>query len=171
MQEYQTLTHMFEPVFDKDSRILILGTFPSVKSRENHFYYGNPQNRFWKVTAALAGDEAPETVSEKKAFLLRNHIAVWDVIAACEIAGSSDSSIRNVTANDMHVILDRAPVRGIFANGAKAYDLYMKYCYPDVGREIIKLPSTSPANAAWSVERLVEAWGRAIRECAGGMGE
>ncbi len=164
MQEYQTLTHTFEPVFNGDSEILILGTFPSVKSRENHFYYGNPQNRFWKVTAAIAGEEPPETASEKRAFLLRSHIAVWDVIAECEIAGSSDSSIRNVKPNDMSVILDYAPVRGIFANGAKAYELYMKYCYPAVGRETVKLPSSSPANAAWSVDRLVEEWGRLIRE-------
>ncbi len=164
MPEYQTLAHTFEPVFDGNSEILILGTFPSVKSRENHFYYGNPQNRFWKVTAALAGEEPKETVPEKREFLLRSHIAVWDVIAECEIAGSSDSSIRNVKPNDMSVILDHAPVRGIFANGAKAYDLYMKYCYPTVNREIVKLPSTSPANAAWSVDRLVEEWGRLIRE-------
>ncbi len=167
MQEYQTITHMFEPVFDENSRILILGTFPSVKSRENHFYYGNPQNRFWKVTASLAGEEVPETVSEKKDFLLRNRIAVWDVIAECDIAGSSDSSIRNVTPNDMGVILDRAPIEGIFANGAKAYELYMKYCYPAAEREIVKLPSTSPANAAWSTERLTQEWGRIIRECTG----
>ncbi len=162
MQEYQKITHMFEPVFDGRSRILILGTFPSVKSRENHFYYGNPQNRFWKVAAALAGDEVPETVPEKKAFLLKNRVALWDVIAECEIAGSSDSSIRNVRANDMRVILDHAPIEGIFANGARAYELYMKYCLPEVGRKIIKLPSTSPANAAWNLERLVEEWGRTV---------
>ncbi len=167
MQEYQTITHMFEPVFDANSRILILGTFPSVKSRENHFYYGNPQNRFWKVTAALVEEEPPETVSDEKAFLLRNRIAVWDVIAECDIAGSSDSSIRNVIPNDIGLILARAPIRGIFANGAKAYELYRKYCFPSTGREIIKLPSTSPANAAWSADRLTEEWGRIIRESTG----
>ncbi len=163
MQEYQTLSHMFGPLFDGDSRILVLGTFPSVKSRETQFYYGNPQNRFWKVTAALTGEEEPETVPDKKAFLLRNRIALWDVIAECDIAGSSDSSIRNVKANDLRVILDHAPIGTICANGAKAYDLYMKYCYPTVEREIIKLPSTSPANAAWNVERLTEDWGRNIQ--------
>ncbi len=160
MSEYQKITHTFEPVYDEESEILILGTFPSVKSRENHFYYGNPQNRFWKLLAALAGDGVPGTVPEKEAFLLRHHIAVWDVIAECEIMGSSDSSIRNVTANDMNVILEQAPIRAIYANGAKAYDLYMRYCYPKVGREIRKLPSTSPANAAWSLERLEEEWGK-----------
>ncbi len=162
MKDYQTLTHTFEPIFDNHSRILILGTFPSVKSRENHFYYGNPQNRFWKVTAALTGENEPGTVPEKKEFLLRNRIAIWDVIAECEIAGSSDSSIRNVKPNDMRVIIDHAPIEGIYANGAKAYDLYMKYCYPVVERDIIKLPSTSPANAAWNTERLTEDWGRKI---------
>ncbi len=163
MQEYQTITHTFRPIFDKRSEILILGTFPSVKSRENHFYYGNPQNRFWKVLAALTGDEEPRTILEKRAFLLRNHIAVWDVIAECEIAGSSDSSIRNVTPNDMSVILDHAPIRAIFANGATAYKLYMQYCFPQTEREIIKLPSTSPANAAWNLARLTEEWGRQIQ--------
>ncbi|MCC8141851.1 MAG: DNA-deoxyinosine glycosylase [Lachnospiraceae bacterium] len=162
MQDYQKISHMFEPVFDGDSEILILGTFPSVKSRDNHFYYGNPQNRFWSVTAALTGEDVPETVPEKRDFLLRCHIAVWDVIAECEIAGSSDSSIRNVTANDLSVVLDGAPIREICANGLKAYELYMKYCYPSLGREITKLPSTSPANAAWSLPRLVEDWGRLI---------
>ncbi len=160
MSEYQKVTHTFAPVYDEASEILILGTFPSVKSRENHFYYGNPKNRFWKLLAVLTGDGVPETVPEKKALLLRHHIAVWDVIAECEIAGSSDSSIRNVTANDMNVILEQAPIRAIYANGAKAYDLYKRYCYPKVGREIRKLPSTSPANAAWSFGRLKEEWGK-----------
>ncbi len=164
MQEYQKITHTFKPIFDKNSEILILGTFPSVKSRENHFYYGNPQNRFWNVLAALTDEEEPRTIPEKQAFLLRNHIAVWDVIAECEIAGSSDSSIRNVTPNDMAVVLDHAPIRGLFANGATAYKLYTQYCFPQTEREIIKLPSTSPANAAWNLTRLTEEWGRQIYE-------
>lgn len=158
MQEYQRISHEFPPIWDEHSRILILGTLPSVKSRENHFYYGHPQNRFWKLLASLTGEETPETISEKTDFLLRNHIAIWDVIAECDIIGSSDSSIRNVAVNDMRVILDHAPVRGIFANGGKAYELYMKYSFPVTGREIAKLPSTSPANAAFQMERLKEAW-------------
>ncbi|MCD8230241.1 MAG: DNA-deoxyinosine glycosylase [Clostridiales bacterium] len=158
MQEYQRISHEFPPIWDEHSRILILGTLPSVKSRENHFYYGHPQNRFWKLLASLTGEETPETISEKTDFLLRNHIAIWDVIAECDIIGSSDSSIRNVAVNDMRVILDHAPVRGIFANGGKAYELYMKYSFPVTGREITKLPSTSPANAAFQMERLKEAW-------------
>ncbi len=159
MQEYQRISHDFPPVWDEHSRILILGTLPSVKSRENHFYYGHPQNRFWKLLAALIDEKTPGTISEKTDFLLRNHIAIWDVIAECDIIGSSDSSIRNVVANDMRVILDHAPVRGIFANGGKAYELYMKYSFPVTGREILKLPSTSPANAAFQMERLKSEWG------------
>lgn len=158
--EYQTLDHIFEPVYDEYSQILILGSFPSVKSRENQFYYGHPQNRFWKVLAALTESETPGTIEEKKQFLLKNHIAVWDVIARCDIIGSSDSSIKNVTPNDMRLILERAPIRQIYANGGKAYELYMKYCYPVCKREIEKLPSTSPANAAYGVERLCAEWGK-----------
>ena len=158
MQKYEQLTHTFAPIFDGHSRILILGTFPSVKSRENQFYYGHPQNRFWKLLALLTGEAVPASIAEKKAFLLRNGIAVWDVIAECEIIGSSDSSIRNVRANDMRVILDHAPIREICANGTKVYELYMKYCYPTVGRDITKLPSTSPANAAYQMDRLAESW-------------
>lgn len=163
MQEYQTLTHHFEPVFDEYSRVLILGTFPSVKSREQNFYYGHPQNRFWKVLADLTEHEVPGTIEEKKKFLLQEHIAVWDVIARCDIAGSSDSSIRNVVPADLSIILDHAPIQQIYANGGKAFELYQKYSYAVTGREIIKLPSTSPANASWHLDRLIEAW-KVIKE-------
>lgn len=158
MAEYSTLTHIFEPVYNERSKILILGTFPSVKSRENHFYYGHPQNRFWKVIAALTGSALPQTVEEKKTMLLQNGIAVWDVIARCTIAGSSDSSIRDVEVNDFSKLLAEADIRQIYANGGKAWELYMKYAYPETAREIIKLPSTSPANASFQLERLCEAW-------------
>lgn len=164
MGEYQRIRHEFEPVFDGNSRILILGTLPSVKSREQQFYYGHPQNRFWKVLAGVCGDaRPPETVEEKKTFLLRHGIAVWDVIAECDIIGSGDSSIRNVIPADLSRILSAAPIRRIYANGGKAYSLYMKYHFPETGREICKLPSTSPANAAYSLERLIEIWGRELR--------
>lgn len=159
MNQYQKLSHVFEPVYDSKSRVLILGTFPSVKSRENHFYYGHPQNRFWKVLSRITGSEVPETVEEKKAFLQREHIAIWDVVAECEIIGSSDSSIRNVVPTDLSVILDHAPIRRIYANGGKAWELYQKYALCVTGREIIKLPSTSPANAAFQMDRLLEHWG------------
>lgn len=155
---YQHVTHTFEPVYDKASRILILGTFPSVKSRENHFYYGHPQNRFWKVLSGLCMVGTPGTIEEKKAFLLQNHIAIWDVIAECDIVGSSDSSIKNVVPCDLSRILSQAPIRHIFANGGKAYELYQKYSYPVLRREITKLPSTSPANAAYQMDRLLKEW-------------
>ena len=163
MSEYQTLSHSFSPIFDKASKILILGTFPSVKSRENNFYYGHPQNRFWRVLAELTDCPVPQSVEEKKRFLLEQHIAVWDVIAQCDIIGSSDSSIKNVIPADLSVILNQAPIRSIYGNGGKACALYQKYAYPKTKREIIKLPSTSPANAAWQMERLLEAWS-VIRE-------
>lgn len=152
--------HPINPIYDANSRILILGSFPSVKSREAGFFYGHPQNRFWKVTAAVCGADVPTTIEEKKAFLLENYIAVWDVIQSCDIVGSSDSSIRNVVANDLNVILECADIRQIYVNGKKAEELYNKYIFPQIKREAICLPSTSPANAAWSVERLVEAWKR-----------
>ena len=157
-QTYQHVTHTFEPVFDEESQILILGTFPSVKSRENHFYYGHPQNRFWKVLSGLCMVGTPATIEEKKAFLLQNHIAIWDVIAECDIVGSSDSSIKNAVPCDLSRILSQAPIRHIFANGGKAYELYQKYSYPVLRREITKLPSTSPANAAYQMDRLLKEW-------------
>ena len=164
--EYQHLTHEFAPVYDENSRILILGSFPSVKSREQQFFYGHPQNRFWKVLAAVLSCGIPKTIQEKKEMLLSHGIALWDVIAECDIIGSSDSSIRNVVPADLSRILDHAPIRQIYANGGKAYELYQKYAYPITGREIVKLPSTSPANAAWQMERLLEAWA-AVKENLG----
>ncbi len=150
--------HEFEPVYDENSDILILGTFPSVKSREQNFYYGHPQNRFWKVISGLFKEEIPKTIDEKKTLLLKHRIAIWDVVSECDIYGSSDSSITNVVPAKLSIILDHAPVRKIFANGSKAYELYMKYTYSLVNRDIVKLPSTSPANAVYNIERLMEEW-------------
>lgn len=161
--EYQRVTHEFMPVYDKSSKVLILGSFPSVKSRETQFYYGHPQNRFWRVAAALTGEKLPGTTEEKKKLLLAHGIALWDVIQSCEIAGSSDSSIRNVTVNDFSAILDASPAIRLFANGSKACELYRKYALAQTGREIVKLPSTSPANAAWGLERLVAEWRRLLQ--------
>ena len=152
------IQHPIAPVFNSDSQILILGSFPSVKSREEGFFYGHPQNRFWKVLSIVCGSSLPRTIEEKKYFLLQNHIAVWDVIFSCDIAGSSDSSIHNVVPNDLNVILSGASIEKILVNGKKAEQLYKKYIQPRIGREAVCLPSTSPANAAWSLERLVEAW-------------
>ncbi|MGL5577073.1 MAG: DNA-deoxyinosine glycosylase [Sarcina sp.] len=150
--------HTFAPVYNENSKILILGTFPSVKSRENDFYYGHPQNRFWKVISAITETELPITIEEKKNILLNNKIAVWDVIASCDIIGSSDSSITNVVPNDITGILENSQITKIYVNGGKAYQLYNKYISKNIGIEAIKLPSTSPANARSRLENLIEAW-------------
>ena len=150
--------HPFPPLYDAHSEILILGSFPSVKSREQQFFYGHPQNRFWRVTAAVFGAEIPRTIGEKRAFLLQNHIALWDVIASCEITGSSDSSIRSVVPNDLTPILAAVDIWQIYVNGGTAAKYYDKYQKQVLGREAVRLPSTSPANAAWSLDRLIEAW-------------
>lgn len=164
--------HEIPPVFDENSRVLILGSFPSVKSREGKFFYNHPQNRFWKVLAAVCGTcrpegntyegYVPETIEEKKLFLLRHGIAVWDVIASCEIKGSSDSSIRNAVPNNLNVILNAAPIERIYCNGGTSYKLYEKYLKEITGRPAVKLPSTSPANAAYSLERLFLLWKDAL---------
>ncbi|MBP5471078.1 MAG: DNA-deoxyinosine glycosylase [Lachnospiraceae bacterium] len=152
------IVHPIPPLYDKNSRILILGSFPSVKSREACFFYGHPQNRFWKVTSSVFGEEVPQTIDEKKSFLLRNRIALWDVIGSCDIAGSSDSSIKNVTPNDLSIILQNADIGQIYVNGKTAYKYYIKYTEKMTGRSAICLPSTSPANAAWTIDRLVSEW-------------
>ena len=154
----ERVIHEIPPIYDENSKILILGSFPSVKSRESQFFYGHPQNRFWKVIAAVCGEPVPETVPEKKALLLSHHIALWDVIHSCDIQGSSDASIKNVVPNDLDVILSAAPVRQIYVNGKTAEKYYRKYTQKRIGREAVCLPSTSPANAAWGVERLIDAW-------------
>ena len=156
--ESQTIQHPFPALYAPDSRILILGSFPSVKSREQRFFYGHPQNRFWRVLAALLDAPVPQTIEEKRALLLAHRIALWDVIASCEITGSSDASIRSAAANDLSPILTGADIRQVFTNGGKAHELYQKYTYPRTGREDIRLPSTSPANAAYSLEKLVQEW-------------
>ena len=156
--EYEHIVHSFEPVYDKASEILILGTLPSVKSRENNFYYGHKQNRFWKVLATLLKEPVPHTIEEKKAMLLAHRIALWDVIQSCDIKGSSDSSIKNVQPTDIGMILEKTNITRIYANGNKAGQLYKRYQFPVTGIEAMVLPSTSPANAAWSEDRLTAAW-------------
>ena len=156
--EYEHIVHSFEPVYDKASEILILGTLPSVKSRENNFYYGHKQNRFWKVLATLLKEPVPHTIEEKKTMFLAHRIALWDVIQSCDIKGSSDSSIKNVQPTDIGMILEKTNITRIYANGNKAGQLYKRYQFPVTGIEAMVLPSTSPANAAWSLDRLCEAW-------------
>ena len=151
---FMRVTHPFDPIWDENSRILILGSFPSVRSRADNFYYGHPQNRFWKVLAGLYAEPIPQTIEEKKAFLLRQGIALWDVISSCEIENSSDVSIRNAEINDLSTIFARADIRAVYTNGKAADKLYRKYHE----REAVCLPSTSPANAAWSLEKLLAAW-------------
>ena len=152
------ITHSIPPVFDERSKILILGSFPSVKSREQAFFYGHPQNRFWKVLSTVLNKKLPVTIAEKREFLLENEIAVWDVIGKCEIQGSSDASIRNVKPNDLGIILNSAKIERIFVNGSTADKYYRKYIEKRLGIKAICLPSTSPANATFTLDRLVEAW-------------
>lgn len=156
------LTHPVKPIYDENSKTLILGTFPSVKSREMCFFYSHPQNRFWRVMARICDSDIPHTVEEKTDLILSNHFALWDVIHSCEIEGSSDSSIKNVVVNDISVILNHSQVDRIFVNGKKAESLYKKYIEKQVGIKAIYLPSTSPANASWSEERLAAEWKKLI---------
>lgn len=153
--------HNINPVFNENSEILILGSFPSVKSREQQFFYGHPQNRFWKVISNITNEIVPVTIEEKKELLLNHNIAVWDVIKSCDIVGSSDSSIENVEINDFSVIFNKAQINKIYANGDKAYNLFKKYY--SKGLEITKLPSTSPANAQYSLEKLCEEWRKILK--------
>ena len=159
-----TQKHPFPPLYDKNSRILILGSFPSVKSREMLFFYGHPQNRFWKVIAGIFDEKIPESIEDKKELILKHHLALWDVIAECEIVGSSDASIKNVRANDLSEILENAPIEKIIVNGKTAEKLYIKYIEPVTGMKAVVLPSTSPANAAWSLDRLITAWDTEMRQ-------
>ena len=159
----QRIQHPFGPLFCPESRILILGSFPSVKSREQNFFYGHPQNRFWKIIAALFDRPVPTSIPEKKELILSHGLALWDSIASCVITGSSDASIREVRANDLRIILDSSPIEKIYCNGRKSHEMYNKYILPVLGREASCLPSTSPANAQWSLEKLTAAWA-VIRE-------
>ena len=152
------IIHPIPPYYDERSRILILGSFPSVKSREQMFFYGHPQNRFWKVIAQVFEDGIPNTVMDKKAFLTRHRIALWDVIGACDIEGSSDASIKNVITNDLTEILDSSDICRIFVNGKTAEKYYIKYIEKEIHRKAVCLPSTSPANATWNIEKLTEVW-------------
>ena len=152
------IKHTIPPVYDANSRILVLGSFPSVKSREQQFFYGHKQNRFWKVLAGVLEEPVPGSIEEKKIFLLKHRIALWDVIASCTIEGSSDSTIKNVVPNDLSGILSAADISRIFCNGGASFQYYKKYQEPRTGRAAVRLPSTSPANAAWSLDRLIREW-------------
>ena len=156
--EYRHIAREFGPVFDASSRILILGSFPSAKSREVNFYYGHPQNRFWPLMARLLEAPLPQTTEEKRALMLTHHIALWDSIDSWDIIGSSDSSIKNAVPVEIELVLNSAAIRQIYANGTASAKVYSKFLFPRTGREIIPLPSTSPANAAWNMDRLFSEW-------------
>ena len=158
MKEYTHIVHPFGPLYDAESRVLILGSLPSVKSREQHFFYGHPQNRFWPLLAALFGEGTPETVEEKKALALRRHVALWDTIYSCDIVGSSDSSIRGAVPTDLRPILTGTQVKRIFCNGRTSGLYYAKYQEKTLQIPATVLPSTSPANAAWTMDKLMDAW-------------
>lgn len=162
--QHQHICHTFSPVYDENSKILILGSFPSVKSREQGFYYGHPQNRFWKVLAAVLDVPVPVTIEEKKEMLLLYHVAVWDVIESCDIIGSSDASIRNVVPADIGALSERTKIQTIYTNGRKSESLYRKHIYPKIKIPAVALPSTSPANAAFSLEKLIKVWGEEIKK-------
>lgn len=154
----ERITHPFPPLYDENSETLILGSFPSVKSRENMFFYGHPQNRFWKVIPKIYDEKLPDTIGEKKALILNHRLALWDSIRSCTIVGSSDSSVRDVVPNDISEIISNSKIDRIFCNGALSYKMYMKYIFPTTEIKALKLPSTSPANAACSLERLIGEW-------------
>lgn len=158
----EIIKHPFPPLYDGNSKILILGSFPSVKSRENNFFYGHPHNRFWRVMAAVLGEQLPSTTEEKRSLLLGHGVALWDAIASCEISGSSDASISSVTPNDLSLIFNEADIQAICCNGKKAYELYLRHFFPTSKREAICLPSTSPANASWSLEKLISEYSTAL---------
>ena len=160
--QYTKQIHNLEPVFDAFSKILILGSFPSILSRDSKFFYGHPQNRFWKVIATLFHEEVPKNIDEKKALLLKHHIAIWDVVKCCEIIGSADNSIRNVEPNDLNRILRKTSIQNIYVNGKEAFKLYNQYILPIIQKEAILLPSTSPANAKYSLTDLCQAWQKII---------
>ena len=162
MENKQHEVHPFAPVWDERCRILVLGSFPSVKSRQSGFYYGNPQNRFWQVLEAVFNDPVPLAIVDKRTYLLKHHMALWDALASCDIIGSSDSSIKNPIANNLDLILKTAPIEILLANGQLASKIIKTNHSQDIINIMKTLPSTSPANASWSLERLIEIWSQAM---------
>ena len=160
--EIMHVTHGFEPVYDGSSRILILGSMPSEMSRREGFYYGNPRNRFWQVLCEILREPLPDSIESKKSMLLRRHIALWDVIQSCDIRGSADSEIKNIVPTALGEVLG-GNIKAVFANGKKAAAVYEKYQKEHIGMSIITLPSTSPANAAYSVQRLIDDWSAILK--------
>lgn len=160
--EYQHIVHPFGPLYDAASKVLVLGSLPSVKSREASFFYGHPQNRYWPLIAELLGEERPMTIEEKRALVLTHHIAMWDTIYSCDIKGSSDSSIKNVVPTDLKAIVEASNIRYVICNGKTSGLYYHKYQEKILGIPAVVMPSTSPANAAWSMEKLKSEWCRIL---------
>lgn len=158
MTETPLLTHPFAPVIDAECDTLILGSFPSVKSREAGFYYGHPQNRFWRVLGTLYHDDPGQSAAERTAFLLRHHLAVWDAAGCCTVTGSSDASVKNVVPNDLRPLIEASHIRRVFCNGSLSYAIYTKHCEPLTHLPAVRLPSTSPANASQTLDKLCESW-------------
>ncbi len=158
MSKITHVVHPFRPLYDGDSKILVLGSFPSVKSRENEFFYGHPRNRFWAVIAGIYDEDVPFTIDEKKRLLADHGIALWDTVFSCDIEGSADSSIRNIVPTDLAPVIEGSGITRIYCNGATSWRMYRRYHEDALGIEAVRLPSTSPANAAWSLERLIECW-------------
>ncbi|MBQ9307891.1 MAG: DNA-deoxyinosine glycosylase [Clostridia bacterium] len=161
--ESQSLVHPFPPLVCPESRILILGSFPSVKSREQQFFYGHPQNRFWRLLARVYDTKVPETIEEKTALVFAHHLALWDSVGSCTVKGSSDASIRDVVPNDLSRVFSVAPIERILLNGSLSGKTYQRYLEAKTGIPGLVMPSTSPANAAFSLERLAEIWGPYLR--------
>ena len=157
-----SVSHNIPPVFDRESRILILGSFPSVVSRDEAFFYAHPRNRFWRVLSAVFDESTPNTTDEKKDFLIRRHIALWDVVRTCDIHASSDASIKQAEPNPIGIILNTANIEKIFVNGKTAEKYYIKLLYPTIGITPVCLPSTSPANARMSESDLIRCWKEAL---------
>ncbi len=162
--EYEHIVHPFPPLYDENSRILILGSLPSVKSREQMFFYGHPQNRFWPLIARLLDEQEPRSIEEKKQLVLKHNIALWDTIYSCDIMGSGDSSIKNVVPTDLKPVVQGSKIERVFCNGKTSWKYYHRFQEKELGIEAAALPSTSPANAAWTIDRLAQAW-KIILEC------
>lgn len=158
----QFIEHTIDPIFDENSKILILGTIPSPKSREQKFFYGHPQNRFWRVLSHILHYPLPQNNDERRTLLINNHIALWDVLKSCYITGASDSSIKQPIANDISIITDKAEIQAIFTTGKKSFELYNKLIFPQSGIKAIYLPSPSPANCAVSFDELCEQYSQIL---------
>lgn len=163
----ERINHNIEPLYDRNSRLLILGSFPSVKSREMRFFYGHPQNRFWKVISAVLQEETPTTIEEKRKMLLAHHVALWDTIYSCDIIGSSDSSIKNVVPTDLRTVVEQSKIQHIYCNGRTSGKYFEKYQQKTLGMTAEVLPSTSPANAAFGLEKLTVIWSEALKDSLG----